>query len=275
MRIVRVLWKSSLVCLSLLVCQMIAGMIVPMKQMAGTSMKWWVVSTAITAVAITAVALRSPWRGWKLGLVITAIPFAIQLVNLIEGAFFLVNSGIDFWRIMLLASIGHGLVFPLLTLIFRKAPVDDVDLPAELPISAGGKLWRFAVSDITYVFLYYLAGMIIFPFVRDFYATQTVPPATQIIALQELVRAPIFIGICLLLKRMVRLPRLSGALAVGLAFTILSGVAPLISPNPFFPDAVRWVHFCEVVSENFVFATVVGYLWSNPAPALQVAAQPA
>src|ERR1700730_16747097 len=47
-------------------------------------------------------------------------------------------------------------------------------------------------------------------------------------------------------------------------FTFLSGVAPLLMPNPFFPDSVRWVHFCEVTSENFVFGVIVAWLWGKP-----------
>jgi hypothetical protein len=35
-------------------------------------------------------------------------------------------------------------------------------------------------------------------------------------------------------------------------------------PNPFFPDAVRWVHFCEVTSENFLFGAIVAWLWGQP-----------
>ena len=62
---------------------------------------------------------------------------------------------------------------------------------------------------------------------------------------------------------MFRLPRWSGALAVGLAFTLVSGVATLIIPNPFFPDSVRWVHFGEVTSSNFVFGVVVGWVWGH------------
>lgn len=63
---------------------------------------------------------------------------------------------------------------------------------------------------------------------------------------------------------MIGLPRWKGALAVGLAFTLLSGVAPLVMPNPYFPDAVRWVHFGEVVSSNFVFGALVGLIWGKP-----------
>jgi hypothetical protein len=38
-------------------------------------------------------------------------------------------------------------------------------------------------------------------------------------------------------------------------------------PNPYFPDSVRWVHFFEVTSSNFVFGAIVGWLWGQPKPA--------
>src|SRR5205809_5710869 len=44
---------------------------------------------------------------------------------------------------------------------------------------------------------YFVAGTIIFPFVRDFYATQTLPPFGQLVILQLLVRGPILVGLCL------------------------------------------------------------------------------
>lgn len=111
--------------------------------------------------------------------------------------------------------------------------------------------------------LYFVAGSIIFPFVRDFYATQTLPSVGKIVALQLLVRGPIFIGVCLLLGRLIVLPRWAGAFAVGAVFAILSGIAPLLMPNPFFPDLVRWVHMAEVTSSNFLFAAGVRLLWGR------------
>jgi len=87
---------------------------------------------------------------------------------------------------------------------------------------------------------------------------------STIFALQLLVRGPVFILLCLLMVRMLDMPRLSGALTVGLLFTLLSGVAPLLMPNPYFPDSVRWMHFMEVTSSNFVFGAIVGWLWGRP-----------
>jgi hypothetical protein len=59
------------------------------------------------------------------------------------------------------------------------------------------------------------------------------------------------------------LPHLSGALAVGLAFTFISSVASLILPNGIFPETVRWAHFWEVSTSNFVFGIVIAWLWGN------------
>lgn len=81
------------------------------------------------------------------------------------------------------------------------------------------------------------------------------------VALQLCIRGSAFVLICLGLAWMLGLPRgIKGTLAVGLVFTLVSGVAPLLMPNPFFPDSVR-VHFWAVSSENFVFGAIVAWLW--------------
>lgn len=91
--------------------------------------------------------------------------------------------------------------------------------------------------------------------------------------MQLLVRGPIIVGLCLLLLRLLRLPRVSGALAVGIALALLNGVAPLLIPNPYLPDAVRWAHLFEIASSNFVFGWIVGWLWGRPNPASRALSQ--
>ena len=164
--------------------------------------------------------------------------------------------------------MGYAIAAILWMIIFRRpiaeTPAGSWAFPER---NLGQKIVRFLACAVSYVFLYYLAGMIIFPFVRDFYMRIGVPPVWVIVPLQLLFRGPLFVLLCLLLLRMFRLPRLSGALAVGLAFTLVSAVATLIIPNPFFPDSVRWAHFCEVTSSNFLFGCVVGWIWGKPGTA--------
>ena len=264
MTAVRITVRLVLAWIALLVSQMIAGMVIhvnapPMPNV----MAWLMLSDAVIVIALSAAELRSDWRGWTLARALFFIPAAIVTVNMIEGMIFLPNAHID-WRNTIALTIAGFLVAAVLwLLIFRGASVPESEWN-ELPHrSVTTMLVRFAGCAAIYVFLYFLAGSIIFPYVRDFYATQHVPGPGQIVALQFFFRGPVFILVCLTLLRMFRLPHLAGALATGLAFTLLSGVAPLVIPNPVFPDYVRWVHFGEVVSSNFVFGCVVGWVWGH------------
>jgi hypothetical protein len=250
--------------IALVAAQAVAGMLIhlnypPMPHM----LRWLLLANALVVLALGGAATRSEWRGWKLGLALFAIPAAIATVNMLEGVIFLTNVKLDWRGTFEITLVGYALAAALWTLIFNSkssaARVDEWTLPERNLLQ---KVWRFAFCCAAYVFLYFLAGMIIFPYVRDFYATQHLPSFGQIVLLQFFVRGPVFVLVCLLLMRMFRLQGVSGALAVGLAFTLLSSVT-LIVPNPVFPDSVRWVHFCEVTSSNFVFGCVVAWVWGN------------
>jgi hypothetical protein len=228
-------------------------------------MQWMLLTTAVTTAALSVVAVRSEWRGWRLGFSVALIPLAIVVINGIDGIVFLKNLHIGWPRIFLTSAITALLSVPVWMLLFGNRH----DTPAQHfhPLaskSPGERVWKLVSCDLTYLVLYFAAGMLVFPYVKSFYTTQTVPSTTTIVGLQLLVRGPLFILLCLLLTRMLGMPRLSGALAVGVLFTVLSGVAPLLMPNPYFPDSVRWAHFSEVVSENFIFGAVVAWLWGQP-----------
>jgi hypothetical protein len=261
----RIVFRLILAWVALLIAQMVAGMVIHVTAppVAGM-MPWLMLANAGIVLALGAAALRSDWRDWKLAVAMFAVPASIAIVNMIEGVFFLTNSHIDWRGVIEITLAGFAIAAMLWWLIYRGAPVVSAAMDSPLPHRSFGQIVNRVILCLAcYVFLYYLAGFIIFPYVRDFYATQRLPGVGEIVAMQFLLRGPIFLMVCLLLLRMFRLPHLAGALAVGLAFTVLSGVAPLIVPNPFFPDAVRWVHFGEVTSSNFVFGCIVGWVWGR------------
>jgi hypothetical protein len=256
------------------VIQMIAGLLVPMNIPAAPhTLQWMLLMNVVVVAALMVVALRVEWRGWRLGIVVVALPLAITAVNLLEGVVFLKAPHPDWARIFLYNLISSALVVPVWTLLFGR---QQNSLAHHFhPIqsqSRAQRAWKFAVSDLLYLVLYFGTGAIIFPYVKDFYTVQQLPPLGGIIALQLLIRGPLFILLCLCMTRMLGLSRLNGALVVGLVFTLLSGVAPLLLPNPYFPDSVRWVHFCEVTSENFIFGAIVAWLWGPPEPLREMAA---
>ena len=259
-----IILKAVVVFVAYTFIQMVVGMMIPMKTvLAPNSFQWLLLTNLVVTGALSFVAARTDWRGWKLGLAVAAIPVIISSVNLLEAAFFLKGSQMEWGRIFLHTVISSALIVPVWKLLFGRR----ADAPGEHfhPIDSkpfGEIAWKLAVCALTYVFLYYGFGMIIYPFVRDFYATQHLPSVGTIVTLQFFVRGPAFVLLCLLLARMIGLPRYAGAIAVGIVFTLLTGVAPLLMPNPFFPDSVRWVHFCEVTSENFVLGAFVTWLWT-------------
>lgn len=268
MKFSSVVVRALLVFIAAVMIQSIAGILIPLKTPpVPHQMPWLLLSNAVMVCAMTIAAARSEWRGWQLGAALSAIALAITTVDVVEGLFFLKNLQIEWGRIFLMAVIDAGLMVPVWAYLFGQRPATAEHYHPIQAKSRGARAWRFVLSDLTYIVLYFTVGAIIFPYVKSFYATQQLPPIGAIAGMQLLVRGPVFVLVCLALTRMLGLSRIQGALAVGMVFTLMSGVAPLLIPNPYFPDAVRWVHFCEVVSENFIFGAVVAGLWGPRSPA--------
>lgn len=247
------------------IIQAVCGILIPIKAApAPHFFEWNILSLVLTTAALTVLAVRTDWRGWTLGASVALIPLVIASVNLLEGKVFLTHVNLPWGRIFLLDVLSSALLIPVWTGLFGGQPPVARHFRPIRSKSRGERLWKFVVSDFTYLFLYFATGSIIFPFVRDFYQTQHLPSPGTIVALQLMIRGPVFVLVCLWMTRMLGRSRLTGALAVGALFTVISGIAPLLPPNPAFPDAVRWVHFAEVVSENFVFGALVAWLWGEP-----------
>jgi hypothetical protein len=143
--------RALLAFVGFVVIQIITGMLVPMKPVALPHIfQWMLLSNAVVVTSLSIVAVRTKWRGWKMGAAVASIPLSVRKRFLRHAAFAL-----------------------------------------------DGRNGRVASDN---------------------------PRA----------------GVCTSVRRFTRmlgLPRLSGALAVGAVFTLLSGVAPLLMPNPFFPDS--------------------------------------
>jgi len=271
MKLSTAILRAMLVFVAVCVIQAVAGTLVlaPAKSPSlPNAMYWMLLSNALVVASLGLVATRSDWRGWRLGAAMAGIPLGIGCLNGIEGVVFLTNIGMDWRRFFAYMIVSAILIMPVWTLLFgRRTDVSPEHFHPMATKSTAEKIWKFLVSDVAYAFFYLGAGTMVFPYVKDYYATQHLPAMSNLIALQLLLRGPLFIVICLVLVRMLGLRGLQGALAVGAVFTLLSGVTPLLLPNPYMPDAVRWAHMCEVTSSNFVFGAMMAWLWGEPDPA--------
>jgi hypothetical protein len=258
--------RILLVWIALVGVQIVSGTIVQERSLAGdNAFPWFLLSNLLVAMVLAFLAIRSDWSGIRLALALSAIPLLINLTNDIDGIVFL-TSGIEWKKEIMRLFLASALAVPLWMLIFSRreeGPRANYCPFKSRPISE--KLWRFAISDVAYCILYFVAGTTIWfasSHLRDFYATQTIPPAGKLLALQLFVRGPLYVAVCLLMARMMGLPGRRGAAALGAAFAILNVVALLV-PNQVFPDAVRWAHFYEVVSSSFLFGFFVGWIWRD------------
>lgn len=269
-----VLTKSgqiALAWLGLVAAHMIAGMLVPIKAPSvGNILGWLFASDLLVAAALGLVAMHCEWKGWRLGLALAAVPVGTTVLTAIEGTVFMKHWDISWPRVIAASLVTYALVSPLWVMIFGRHELASTHYKAVRSESPGGRVWKFLASDVAYLVLYIIAGAAIFPLVRPFYAGH-MPSLGRIAVVQLLIRGPVLVCLCLLLVRMLGLPRVSGALAVGAVLSILNGVAPLLLPNPYLPDAVRWVHLGEIGSSNFLFGVFVAWLWGQAkSPAFMV-----
>lgn len=119
---------------------------------------------------------------------------------------------------------------------------------------------------LAYMGLYMAAGLLAYPHVQAFYADKVMPSFDRLLLLQA-VRALIFAVAALPLLRLS--PRY-GPVVLGLAFSVIGGIAPLLQDNPFMPPHIRSIHLVEVGISNFLFGVAVALLL-RPAPAPKIA----
>jgi len=128
-------------------------------------------------------------------------------------------------------------------------------------------------SDLAYVVAYFVAGMLIIPYVQSFYATRKLPGPLALLSMQ-VVRGLVFTALVVLLVRTVRGSRRGVAALAGATLSIVGGISPLLLPNPYLPDAVRLVHLGEVGVSNFLFGLLAGWLLGSPAASVTPAGEP-
>ena len=241
--------------------QALAAVSLPLKlpPVSGTMAWWALASNILVAGVLTPLVLRSVWSGWRLVGSVFVVLYALYHFNgLMEALFFDLfrdrMTGLILLLHGLVAAAGFAPAIVLLSGKLRPRPGE----PKPRPVA--NLLTRLAASSVLYVTLYFAAGVMAYPHIRQFYEHKQVPSPLVLAAIQLFLRGPIFAVTMLLIVRMLREPRAVLAVFAGLVMATLGGLAPLLIPNPFLPDAVRIVHLVEVTTENFIFGCVAGWL---------------
>lgn len=216
-------------------------------------------SHLLTFLVFMLIAWATPTRGWRLFLALFALGVGIGAFNLmIEALAFAVISPAQAAQATIIQATTFAALAAVATLLAPSAPSTAAQMRLD-PLRLIGVV-------AAYLVLYISAGMLVFPFVAAFYADLHVPDIRQVLALQA-ARACVFVASSVLLLR--------GGLryapfVLGVAFSVIGGLAPLLPENPLMPPEVRGPHAIEVGISNFLFGAFTGWLLTHkqaPTPA--------
>jgi hypothetical protein len=222
------------------------------------ALPWQAGSWLVIAGTLVWIAHNSRIRGWRLAASLATLLFGVAYFNsIIEARFFGLISQKQLFSILGMSLIGAGVLGIALLAILRGLSAPPAAEPGWTPrVSVG----RIAIGAFAYLAVYFTAGLAILPFIESFYAPRVMPSGLEVIAMQLLIRGPVFVALAILLVRMSAAPRTATIVMTGAALALLGGVAMLMVPNPWIPDATRWAHFVEVGVSNFVYGCFLGWL---------------
>lgn len=235
--------------------------------------------SAISALILSFLVIRSPWRGLKLIGSLFVVQFGIEtFMTQIETLYF--NSAVQMENAMLISIVAAGalrtLIFaPLAVIIFGKLRQLPVEERLSTPPLSANWIRSFVALSFFYVVVYFLFGYFVawqWEATRLYYSgTAEIKPffthfadlflrEDPFIILFQLLRGALWAGLALLIVRMIIAQRWEASLAVALNFSLLLAVPLIMFPNPFMPPMVAQSHFVELMTSMLFFGGVAGWV---------------
>jgi hypothetical protein len=236
------------------------------------------VVSLVSALLLSFLITRSPWRGLRLIGAVFIVQFGIEtFMTQIETLYF--NDAVQMESAMLVSIVAAGalraaIFAPLATLIFGKLRQSAAPDAPEMSALPSDWIKRFVLLAIFYVFVYFLFGYFVawqWEETRLYYTGTTAikPFFTHFgdLFLREdpwiipfqLLRGGLWTALAILIVRMIVAKRWEAALAVALNFSLLMALPLALFPNPYMPPIVARSHFVEVMTSMLLFGAVAGW----------------
>lgn len=235
------------------------------------------VVSIVNALLLAYPISRSRWHGLKLVGTILLVFFGIQtFMSQIETMFFGSAFNISSTEMTSIVLTGFltALFFSFLAVLIMgkmRKPKEE-EAPAA-PFEMSTKDWavRLVLLPLAYIVLYFLFGYFVAwqsPDVRELYTGSTAiePFLTHLantfkgdasIIPFQFVRGLIWIGLALVILRMMKGGVWEKAIVVGLLFGLLI-TTQLMFPNPYMPASVQLAHFIETSTSTFIYGALIG-----------------
>ncbi|MBN1486141.1 MAG: hypothetical protein JW981_00785 [Anaerolineae bacterium] len=223
-------------------------------------------NSLVTGFAIN----NSRQRGWRLGLAVCLVFYALQSFLVGVEAYYL--SDLLTPQLVATILINGAIVAAVFSyvavLFFGKLQDSGAEYAQEEQIHKWSWLWKIPLAGIAYVFVFVLCGLLVFqpvakllePIAAPLYFAEFQPENPGSILLFQMVRGSIWTLVTLPLLSGFRAPKQKVGMIIALLYAILMAPANLI-PNPL-AAGIRIAHTTEVFVENFIFGwIVVGLLY--------------
>jgi hypothetical protein len=232
-------------------------------------------STGLTIGIVYAVAVASGAQGWPLFRLLFQLYAGVNVLNIqIENLVFLTIPPGEIARTTATGLVAAAGVSAALAWASTQAGWRE---------SSNGPLarilwWKVPALGLLYIVLFLIAGSLIVPYIRAFYATSNliVMPSFGVLLLTEFIRGLVHVLSLWPFLRTMSGRRAPAALLAGLALPILGGISSLLLPiDDVLPMEIRRVHIVEIFGSNFLFGAITAWVLVRRTPvAVPLVARP-
>jgi len=234
--------------------------------------------SVISALVLSYLIIRSPWRGWRLIVAMLLVQFGVEtLMSQMETLYF--NSALQLGTPELIGLVAAGalrasMFVPLAVLIFGKMKRSGP--PREQRVATAMLQWgkRVAALAVLWVLVYFMFGYFVawqWEETRLFYTgTATIKPffthfrdlfirEDPFIVPFQVLRGVLWAALATLIVRIIESEWWEASLAVAATFAVLLALPLGLFPNPYMPPAVARSHFVETASSMLLYGGIAGW----------------
>jgi hypothetical protein len=182
--------------------------------------------------------------------------------NLVEALYFQVIPVLDAKR-SVVAGLAIALLVACIVVWSRPGRSREVDGRVR---NAAHLWWRIPFLGLLFFVFYMAAGMAIRPWIISFYQNRPLPSLGQLATLQ-FCRGLLDTACIFPLLRKWGCSRQRAAWVSASIFVVLCGWGPLLLPNRFLPDGIRFAHGVEMGAAGIAFGIVTVWLLLKPVAA--------
>jgi hypothetical protein len=221
-----------------------------------------IVSSLLMAGVVWLAMARSTASGVGLVVMLTGLVFVTTwLANIPEGVLFDVIEPAEAPVLLLVTLVTAVAAIVAMTAVAGRLTAEAGPRPPSPDRPNGAVAWRLVALPVVFVVCYFLAGMLIYPYVEPYYVGRAMPGPGSIASMQVL-RSLALVGAAYPLLRTFR-ERRDAILVLALALPVLGAIAPLLPANEAMPASIRLVHGLEMAPYYALFGWLIA-VWLGP-----------